>query len=86
MVKRGKPQGNKRQREQAKARKKRDKEARRQARKEGGGLVIGEEGDEATSERDGEGGPVEGDAAEAGGETAGSSDDERETGASPPTA
>lgn len=43
MAKRTKPQGNKRQREQAKARKKRDKEARREARKggeEGGADVV----------------------------------------------
>lgn len=45
MARRGKPQGNKRQREQAKARKKREKEARKLSRK-GGPLDEGVELDE----------------------------------------
>jgi hypothetical protein len=45
MARRGKPLGNKRQREQAKARKKREKEARRVARK--GGAPDGEQEDVA---------------------------------------
>ena len=49
MAKRGKPLGNKRQREQAKRRKKKDKEARRESHKHPDGTFEGEpaEGEEA---------------------------------------
>ena len=43
MAKRGKPLGNKRQREQAKRRKKREKEARREAHKHPGALSEDQE-------------------------------------------
>jgi hypothetical protein len=45
MVKRSKPLGNKREREQAKRRKSQDKEQRRAARKAGGGTPTEPEGD-----------------------------------------
>ena len=66
MARRGRPQGNKRQREQAKARKKREKEARREARKAGDEpIVLDEDGFPIEPPAEGEPGteqPVEGEA------------------------
>ena len=70
MARRGKPQGNKRQREQAKVRKKREKEARKLSRK-GGALDEGVELDEDGFPILPEEPPVEGEGeGEAGGEPA----------------